>query len=83
MIVGAVRVVVLDELVQDLFEVPGSGDYEVIEAFAAQRADEAFGDRVGPGCPNRAAEDADVGASEDRVEGAVNLLSRSRIKNRN
>jgi hypothetical protein len=72
-IVGAVRVVVLDELVQDLFEVPGSGDYEVIEAFAAQRADEAFGDRVGAGCPHGVAEDADVGAAEDRVEGGGEL----------
>ena len=71
--VWAVRVVVLDELVQDLFEVPGSGDQEVIEAFAAQGADEAFGDCVGAGCLHRAAEDADVGADEDRVEGGGEL----------
>src|SRR4051812_39031684 len=70
---GAGGVVGLGELVQDLLEVPGSGDQEVIEAFAAQRADEAFGDRVGPGCPNRAAEDADVGSSEYRVEGGGEL----------
>jgi hypothetical protein len=81
--VWAVHVVVLDELLQDLLEVPRSGDQEVIEAFAAQRADEAFGDRVGPGSPNRAAEDADIGADEHRVERGGELLSRSRIKNRN
>jgi hypothetical protein len=54
-------------LPQHCSEVPGSGDQEVVEAFAAQRADEAFGDRIRPGCPDRGA-DADVGASERGVE---------------
>jgi hypothetical protein len=71
--VWAVRVVVLDELLQHLLEMAGSGDQEVIEAFAAQSADEAFRDRVGPRCPHGAAEDTDVGAGEDRVEGGGEL----------
>jgi hypothetical protein len=64
---------VLDELLQGLLEVPGSGDGEVIEAFATQSADGAFCDRVGAGCPHEAAEGADVGADEHRVEGGGEL----------
>ena len=76
-------VVVLDELAQHYREMAGSGDQQVIEALAAQRADPALGDRVGPRRLDWGADDADVGAGEDRVEkAAVNLLSRSRIKNR-
>jgi hypothetical protein len=71
--VRAMSVVVLDVLLQHQRQVAWPGDQEVVEAFAAQRADEAFGDRVGPGCPYRAAEDADVGADEDRVEGGGEL----------
>ena len=51
----------------------GSGDQEVIEAFAAQGADEAFGNRVGRGVRTGAAEDADVGADEHGVEGGGEL----------
>jgi hypothetical protein len=64
---------VLDVLLQDEREVAGSSDQEVVEAFAAQGADPAFGDRVRPGCSDWCAEDADVGAGEDRVEGAREL----------
>ena len=39
----------LDELLQHRGEVAWSGDQEVVEAFAAQGADEAFRDRVSPG----------------------------------
>ena len=46
---------------------------EVIEAFPAQSADAAFGDRVGPGCPHGAAEDTDASVGEDRVEGGGEL----------
>ena len=60
-----------------------SGDPEVVEAFPAQGADEAVRDRVRPGrragirmirmsAPTKTASNA-----------AVNLLSRSRIRNRN
>jgi hypothetical protein len=50
-----------------------SSDQQVVEAFAAQGADEAFGDRVRPRCPHWCAEDGDVGAGEDRVEGGGEL----------
>ena len=69
----AVGVVVLDELAQHYREVAPSGDQQVIEAFAAQRADEAFGDGVGPRRANRGADDADVGASEHCIEGGGEL----------
>jgi hypothetical protein len=59
----------LDEFLQHLPEVVRPGDQEVVGAFATQGADEAFGDGVGPGCPDRGAEDGDVGAGEDGVEG--------------
>ena len=50
-----------------------AGDQEVVEAFAAQGADEAFGNRLGAGCPDGTAEDADVGAVEHGVEGRGEL----------
>jgi hypothetical protein len=40
----AMSVAVLDVLLQHQLEVARGGDQPVIEAFAAQRADEAFGD---------------------------------------
>ena len=58
----------LHVLAQHDVEVAWSGDQEVVEAFAAQRADEAFRDRVRPWCPYRGADDPDVGTGEDRVE---------------
>ena len=68
-----VRVVVVYELAQHRGEVARSGDQQVVEAFAAQRADEAFGDRVGPRRLDWGADDADVGAVEYRVEGGGEL----------
>ena len=50
-----------------------SDDQEVVDAFSAQGADEAFGDGVRSRCPDRGAEDADVGAGEHRVEGGGEL----------
>ena len=66
--VRTVRVVVLDIFVQHRGKVAGSGDQEMVEAFAAQCADEAFGDRVRSRRPNWCADDANVGAGEDHVE---------------
>jgi hypothetical protein len=43
-------------------------DEDSVEEFAADAADEAFGDRVGPWRPHRCPEDADVGGGEDGVE---------------
>jgi hypothetical protein len=57
-----------NERLQHRCEMAGSGDQEEVEAFAAQCADEAFGDRVRPRRSDRGAEDADVGAGEYPVE---------------
>src|SRR3954463_2136148 len=66
--VRAVGVEVLHILAQDDVEVAWSGDQEVVEAFPAQGADEPFRDRVRPWCPDRGADDPQVGAGEDGVE---------------
>jgi hypothetical protein len=50
-----------------------SGDQEVVEAFPAQGADEAFRDRVRPGCSDRRPNDPHVSAGEDCVEGRGEL----------
>src|SRR4051794_26693081 len=50
------------------FEVVWSGNQDVVEAFPAERADEAFRDRVRPRCPGRGADDPYVGTGEDCVE---------------
>ena len=71
--VRAMSVVVLDVLLQHQREVAWSGDQQVVEAFAAQRADEAFGDRVRARCPDWGAEDGDVGAGEHGVDGGGEL----------
>jgi hypothetical protein len=54
-------------------QVAWSGDQQVVEAFAAQRADEALGDRVRPRCPDWGVDDADVGAGEHGVDGVGEL----------
>ena len=66
--VRPVRVEVLDILAQNDVEVTWSGDQKVVEAFPAQGSDEAFCDRIRPGCPGRRADDANVGTYEDDVE---------------
>ena len=43
------------------------------EEFAADAADETFGDRVGPRCPHRRPDDADVDGGEDGVESGGEL----------
>jgi hypothetical protein len=58
-----------------------SGDEDVVETFPAQCSDEAFHDRIRPRRPDRGADDPDIGTAASNA--AVNLLSRSRIKNRN
>src|SRR3954467_12858517 len=49
---AAQPILLLEILAQHCCEVAWSGDQEVVEAFPSQGADEAFGDRVGPGCPD-------------------------------
>ena len=48
--------------------VPLVDDQDAVEELAAEAADEAFGDRVGPWRPHRRPEDADLDGGEDRVE---------------
>ena len=66
--VRSVPVVVLDVLAQYDVEVAWSGDQEVVEAFPAQGADEAFRDRIRPGCPDRRLDDPHVGGGEPGID---------------
>jgi hypothetical protein len=59
---------VLHILAQNDVEVAWSGDQEVVEAFPAQRPDEAFCDRVRPGCSDRGADDSGIGVGEHVAE---------------
>ena len=65
--------VVREVLLQQNREVAWSGDQEVVEAFAAQGADPALRYGVRPRCPDRAADDADVGAGEHGAKGGGEL----------
>jgi hypothetical protein len=80
--VWPVVVVVLGVPGQHGCGVPLVGDEDAAEEFAADAADEAFGDRVGPRRPNRCSDDADVDCGEHRVEHGGELASRSRMRNR-
>ena len=61
---AAQPILLLQVFAQHDVEVAWPGDQDVVEAFPAQGADEAFGDRVRPRCPDWGADDAEVGASE-------------------
>jgi hypothetical protein len=56
-------------LLQHDGEVARSGDQEVVEAFASQRADGLFRDGICSRCLDWGADDPDVGASGYGVEG--------------
>ena len=58
----------LDEFMQDQAEVVWSGDQEMVETFAAQRANPASRDDVCSWCSYRGADDAEADACEHRVE---------------
>ena len=66
--VRAMAVEVLLVLAEHGHGVPLVDDQGAVEEFAADAADEAFGDRVGPRCPHRCLDDADVDGGEDGVE---------------
>ena len=72
----------LEILAQYDVEVAWPGDQDVVEALAAEGADEAFGDRVCPGCPDRVRMMRMSAPANTASKAAVNLLSRSRIRNR-
>src|SRR4029079_14030791 len=65
--------VVAFELAQHGYGVSSVEDQEVVEEFAADRADEAFGDRVRPWCTHRRRDDLDVDGCEHGVEGGSEL----------
>jgi hypothetical protein len=48
-------------------------DQDVVEEFAADGADEAFGDGVGPRCLHGRPDDLDAARGEDGVEGRYEL----------
>src|SRR2546423_10098285 len=52
---------------------PVDDDQDAVEEYAADVADEALGDRVGPRCAHRRPDDPDVDGGEDRVEGGGEL----------
>jgi hypothetical protein len=60
-------------LAEHHYGMPLIDDQGVVEEFAADAADEAFGDRVGPRCPHRCLDDPDVDGGEDGVEGGGEL----------
>jgi len=80
--VRPVGVVVLDVDAQHALELSSARDQQPIEAVAADRADPAFGEGVRVGCPIRGADDLDALAPKTSSKARLNLLSRSRIRNR-
>jgi hypothetical protein len=81
--VRPVRVVVVGEHLEDALEVAKVHDEEPVEAFGADGAYEALGDRVCLRRSHRRLDDLDPFSGEDDVEVARELPSRSRIGNRN
>jgi len=71
--VRPVIVVVAFELLQHGCGVSLVEDQDSVEEFAADRADEALGDRVGPRRAHRCLDDPDVDGGEDGVEGGLQL----------
>ena len=63
-----VAVVVLGVLGQHGCGMPLVDDQDAVEELAPDAADEAFGDPVGPRCPDRRLDDPDVDGGEHRVE---------------
>ena len=63
-----VPVVVVDEHAEHVLEVSSVHDQEPVEAFRADGADEAFGDRVRLRCSHGCLDDLDAVAGEDGVE---------------
>jgi hypothetical protein len=62
-------VVVAFELSWHCYGMTSINDQETIEQFAADRPDEALGDRIRPWCAHRRLDDLDVDSGEDGVEG--------------
>jgi hypothetical protein len=67
------RVVVLDALAQDTFEVALAEDQRPVQAFAPKRPDPALGMGPGAGCSERRADDTHALGAEHGVEGSGEL----------
>src|SRR2546429_2301908 len=78
---GPVAVVVPRVLAQDLPQVPLAEGHQMIQALAAQRAHERFRESVRPRRLDRGLDDPCAVPGKDLSSAAVNLLSRSRIRN--
>ena len=68
-----VSVVVLNVDAQNMLELFSARDQEPVEAVAANGPDPPFGERVRVWCPKRGADEFDLLASKDVVEGAAEL----------
>jgi hypothetical protein len=77
------RVVLLDVFLQHRGEVPRSGDQQMIEAFAAQGADQRSAMAFALGARTWVRTMRISAPANTASKSPVNLLSRSRIKNRN
>jgi hypothetical protein len=67
--VGPVRVVMLDVLGKDCFEVTVAEGEHPVEALAPDSAHDPLADRVRSGCPDRALDDPGALCGEDGVKG--------------
>ena len=70
---GPVRVVMLDVLGKDCFEVTAAEDEHPVEALAPDGADHALTDGVGLGCSDGGGDDSGAVGGEDGVEGGAEL----------
>ena len=68
--------------VQDVKKLPPPGDQEMVQALPAYGANPALGNGVGVRRLNRRADDLGAGSCQMSSKARVNLLSRSRIRNR-
>ena len=79
--VRAMLVVVIDVLAEDQSQVPFAGYQHPVQALAAGTGDPAFGDSVRPRCLDRCLMIRTPMAANTVSKAAVNLVSRSRIRN--
>src|ERR1700726_4059181 len=66
-------VVAIDELGEDSVELASGEDQHPVKTFLPDRADESFGEGIGPRCPDRCADDLDPFRTEDLVEPGYEL----------
>lgn len=71
------RIVVLNILSQHLFKMAATANQDLVQALGSCGEYPALGKRVGPGRPQRGADDLDAPCLEHLVEGPQNLESRS------